>query len=176
MTRCRAPNWVAVDSRLEGIAENAANAVLHNQTELIMTMIRRWATPSNVFESGKASVLASLHLYTLFLHLASQSLCEGWIQHHKCKAVQDLQHLHELMGLDLSAGEMLVGSKKVILADEISTGLDSSTTYQIVKCMRNIVKLRRATMLMSLLQPAPETYDLFDDILLLAEGKTPLGR
>ena len=67
-------------------------------------------------------------------------------------------------------GEMIVGGKKVIYADEISTGLDSSTTYQIVRCFRNIVKLRRATILMSLLQPPPETYDLFDDIMLIAEG------
>ena len=70
----------------------------------------------------------------------------------------------------ICAGEMIVGSKKVLFADEISTGLDSSTTYQIVKCMRNIVKMRRATVLMSLLQPAPETFDLFDDVMLLAEG------
>ena len=68
------------------------------------------------------------------------------------------------------AGEILVGPKKVIFADEISTGLDSSTTYQIVKCVRNIVKLRRATVLMSLLQPAPETFELFDDVMLLSEG------
>jgi ABC-type multidrug transport system ATPase subunit len=65
---------------------------------------------------------------------------------------------------------MIVGSKKVLLADEISTGLDSSTTYQIVRCMRNMVKMRRATVLMSLLQPAPETFQLFDDVMLLAEG------
>lgn len=65
---------------------------------------------------------------------------------------------------------MIVGSKKVLFMDEISTGLDSSTTYQIVKCMRNIVKMRHATILMSLLQPAPETFDLFDDVMLLAEG------
>ena len=65
---------------------------------------------------------------------------------------------------------MIVGSKKVLLADEISTGLDSSTTYQIVRCMRNVVKMRRATVLMSLLQPAPETFQLFDDVMLLAEG------
>ena len=73
--------------------------------------------------------------------------------------------------LSQSAGEMIVGSKKVLFADEISTGLDSSTTYQIVKCMRNFVKMRRATVLMSLLQPAPETFDLFDDVMLLAEGQ-----
>lgn len=55
--------------------------------------------------------------------------------------------------------------------DEISTGLDSSTTFQIVKCLQQIVHLGEATILMSLLQPAPETFDLFDDIILLSEGQ-----
>ena len=53
-------------------------------------------------------------------------------------------------------GEMLVGPKSTLFLDEISTGLDSSTTYLIVKCMRNFVHLAQGTMLMSLLQPAPE--------------------
>ena len=57
--------------------------------------------------------------------------------------------------------------------DEISTGLDSSTTFQIVKCMADFVHLRDGTVLMSLLQPAPEVYNLFDDILLLSEGRPP---
>ena len=30
-----------------------------------------------------------------------------------------------------AAGEMLVGPKRVLFMDEISTGLDSSTTYQV---------------------------------------------
>jgi ABC-type multidrug transport system ATPase subunit len=51
---------------------------------------------------------------------------------------------------------MLVGPKSTLFLDEISTGLDSSTTYLIVKCMRNFVHLAQGTMLMSLLQPAPE--------------------
>ena len=68
------------------------------------------------------------------------------------------------------AGEMMVGPKKTLFMDEISTGLDSSTTFQIVKCMRDFVHLREGTVLMSLLQPAPEVYNLFDDILLLSEG------
>lgn len=54
--------------------------------------------------------------------------------------------------------------------DEISTGLDSSTTFQIVKCIGQLAHHMDYTILMSLLQPAPETYELFDDILLLAEG------
>lgn len=65
---------------------------------------------------------------------------------------------------------MIVGPRKTLFMDEISTGLDSSTTYQIVKCVRNFVHLMDATVLMALLQPAPETFDLFDDLVLLSEG------
>ncbi|XP_027104789.1 pleiotropic drug resistance protein 2 [Coffea arabica] len=71
----------------------------------------------------------------------------------------------------LTTGEMLVGPAKVFFMDEISTGLDSSTTYQIVKFMRQMVHIMDVTMIISLLQPAPETYDLFDDIILLSEGQ-----
>lgn len=55
--------------------------------------------------------------------------------------------------------------------DEISTGLDSCTTFQIVKCLQQFVHLGEGTILMSLLQPAPETFELFDDIILLSEGQ-----
>lgn len=68
-------------------------------------------------------------------------------------------------------GEMIAGPTKTLFMDEISTGLDSSTTFQIVKCMQQIAHLTEATILMSLLQPDPETFDLFDDIILLSEGQ-----
>ncbi|CAN0858781.1 ABC transporter G family member 29 [Linum grandiflorum] len=71
----------------------------------------------------------------------------------------------------VTTGEMIVGPTKTLFMDEISTGLDSSTTYQIVKCLQQIAHLTDATVFMSLLQPAPETFDLFDDIILLAEGQ-----
>ncbi|CAH9075903.1 unnamed protein product [Cuscuta europaea] len=71
----------------------------------------------------------------------------------------------------VTTGEMIVGPTKTLFMDEISTGLDSSTTFQIVKCLQQIVHLTEGTMLMSLLQPAPETFDLFDDIILLSEGQ-----
>lgn len=59
------------------------------------------------------------------------------------------------------------------LQDEISTGLDSSTTYQIVKYLRDLTHLQKNTTLISLLQPAPESYELFDDVLLISEGEPP---
>ncbi|CAA2946671.1 ABC transporter G family member 29-like [Olea europaea subsp. europaea] len=71
----------------------------------------------------------------------------------------------------VTTGEMIVGPTRTLFMDEISTGLDSSTTYQIVKCMQQIAHLSDATILMSLLQPDPETFDLFDDIILLSEGQ-----
>ncbi|KAI4973612.1 hypothetical protein ZWY2020_041393 [Hordeum vulgare] len=71
----------------------------------------------------------------------------------------------------VTTGEMIVGPRKTLLMDEISTGLDSSTTFQIVNCLRNFVHEMEATVLMSLLQPAPETFELFDDLILLSEGK-----
>ena len=64
----------------------------------------------------------------------------------------------------------MVGPKKTLFLDEISTGLDSSTTFQITRTLREFSHLRAATMLVALLQPTPETYNLFDDIMLLSEG------
>ncbi|RZB80897.1 ABC transporter G family member 31 [Glycine soja] len=70
----------------------------------------------------------------------------------------------------VTTGEMIVGARKALFMDEILTGLDSSTTFQIVKCIRNFVHQMDAAVLMALLQPAPETFNLFDDLLLLSEG------
>ncbi|XP_042500566.1 pleiotropic drug resistance protein 2-like [Macadamia integrifolia] len=71
----------------------------------------------------------------------------------------------------VTTGEMLVGPAKALFMDEISTGLDSSTTFQIVKFMRQMVHIMDVTMIISLLQPAPETYELFDDVILLSDGQ-----
>ncbi|GFS44954.1 pleiotropic drug resistance 12 [Actinidia rufa] len=72
----------------------------------------------------------------------------------------------------LTTGEMLVGPARALFMDEISTGLDSSTTFQIVNSIRQSIHILQGTAIISLLQPAPETYDLFDDIILLSDGQT----
>ncbi|WOL15669.1 hypothetical protein Cni_G24450 [Canna indica] len=71
----------------------------------------------------------------------------------------------------VTTGEMLAGPAKALFMDEISTGLDSSTTFQIVKFIRQMVHVMDGTVLISLLQPAPETFELFDDVILLSEGQ-----
>ncbi|VFQ72414.1 unnamed protein product [Cuscuta campestris] len=70
----------------------------------------------------------------------------------------------------VTTGEMIVGPAKALFMDEISTGLDSSTTYSIVNSLRQFVHILKGTAFISLLQPAPETYNLFDDIVLLSDG------
>ncbi|KAJ4707957.1 Pleiotropic drug resistance ABC transporter [Melia azedarach] len=71
----------------------------------------------------------------------------------------------------LTTGEMLVGQAQALFMDEISTGLDSSTTYQIVNSLRQSIHILNGTAVISLLQPAPETYELFDDIIVLSDGQ-----
>ena len=70
----------------------------------------------------------------------------------------------------VTTGEILVGPAKALFMDEISTGLDSSTTFQVVNSIKNSVHILNGTAVISLLQPAPETFDLFDDVILLSDG------
>ncbi|KAK9865807.1 hypothetical protein WJX84_001141 [Apatococcus fuscideae] len=70
----------------------------------------------------------------------------------------------------VTTAEMISGPKRTLFMDEISTGLDSSTTFQIVRNFRDFAHLAGGTVLIALLQPAPEVFDLFDDVMLLSEG------
>lgn len=64
-----------------------------------------------------------------------------------------------------------VGTYPVYFLDEISTGLDSSATYDIVSAFRTMARMRRYTCLFSLLQPAPEVFNLFDRVIIMHEGR-----
>ncbi|OQR89078.1 ATP-binding Cassette (ABC) Superfamily, partial [Achlya hypogyna] len=70
----------------------------------------------------------------------------------------------------VTVGEMEFGMKMVSFMDEISTGLDSAATFDIVKCQKGMAASLKKTIVIALLQPSPEVYGLFDDVLLLNEG------
>ncbi|KAL0330278.1 UNVERIFIED_CONTAM: ABC transporter G family member 32 [Sesamum radiatum] len=95
-----------------------------------------------------------------------------------------VEYIMKILGLDICADtlvgdEMLKGisggqKKRLttgLFLDEISTGLDSSTTHQIIKYLRHTTHALDCTTLVSLLQPDPETYEMFDDIILFSEGQ-----
>lgn len=93
-----------------------------------------------------------------------------------CETCRPVEHyliceMTVVLNLVHHTGEMIVGPMKALFMDEISNGLDSSTTFQIISCLQHLVHITDATALVALLQPAPETFDLFDDIVLMAEGK-----
>uniref|UniRef100_K3WZK7 ABC transporter domain-containing protein n=1 Tax=Globisporangium ultimum (strain ATCC 200006 / CBS 805.95 / DAOM BR144) TaxID=431595 RepID=K3WZK7_GLOUD len=71
----------------------------------------------------------------------------------------------------VTTGEMEFGMKYMTLMDEISTGLDSAATYDIVNTQRSIAKTLRKTVVIALLQPSPEVFSLFDDIMIMNEGE-----
>ncbi|KAJ8525855.1 hypothetical protein ON010_g15266 [Phytophthora cinnamomi] len=71
----------------------------------------------------------------------------------------------------VTTGEMEFGMKYATFMDEISTGLDSAATFDIVCTQRDIAKKLHKTVVMALLQPAPEVFELFDNILLLNDGE-----
>ncbi|KAF7818011.1 pleiotropic drug resistance protein 3-like [Senna tora] len=71
----------------------------------------------------------------------------------------------------LTTAEMIVGPTKALFMDEITNGLDSSTAFQTIACLQQLAHITDATVLVSLLQSAPETFDLFDDLILMSEGK-----
>ncbi|TMW67513.1 hypothetical protein Poli38472_011133 [Pythium oligandrum] len=71
----------------------------------------------------------------------------------------------------VTTGEMAFGNKYVTLMDEISTGLDSAATYDIIKTQRSIAKKLCKTVVIALLQPSPEVFHLFDDVMILNKGR-----
>ncbi|KAL0583310.1 hypothetical protein ABG067_006811 [Albugo candida] len=70
----------------------------------------------------------------------------------------------------VTVGEMLVGGQSLFLCDEISTGLDSAATYDIIQSVRTWAKTLGGSAVIALLQPTPEVVELFDDILMINEG------
>jgi energy-coupling factor transporter ATP-binding protein EcfA2 len=70
----------------------------------------------------------------------------------------------------VTIAEALVSNARLLCMDEISTGLDASVTYDICASIRAWAHEMRGTVIIALLQPTPEVYNLFDDILLMREG------
>lgn len=62
-------------------------------------------------------------------------------------------------------------TRPVICCDEISTGLDAATTFDITRTLSLASRLTETIKIVSLLQPPPETVANFDELILLADGK-----
>ena len=70
----------------------------------------------------------------------------------------------------LTIGEGLITNGRVLLMDEISTGLDASVSFDIVHSLRKKAIANNLAVVIAMLQPTPEVFNQFDDIILLREG------
>jgi ABC-type multidrug transport system ATPase subunit len=71
----------------------------------------------------------------------------------------------------VTVGEMMLLPGEIKVMDAISNGLDAATTFDIVHAMKTFVSTMKATGVVSLLQPSPEVFNQFDDLILLSQGQ-----
>ena len=69
----------------------------------------------------------------------------------------------------VTLGEMLTFTTPLLLADEISTGLDTASTVDITRILSFTARVTNRIAVISLLQPSPEAVALFDEIILLGD-------
>ncbi|KAG8931848.1 hypothetical protein FRC02_002035 [Tulasnella sp. 418] len=70
----------------------------------------------------------------------------------------------------LSIGCILVTMPSVLVADEPTTGLDATTSYNLLLTLSQLAK-RNRTVVLTLHQPRSSAFPLFDRILLLSKGR-----
>lgn len=58
---------------------------------------------------------------------------------------------------------------RILFLDEPTTGLDSLTAYNIIKVINNLKK-SGVTIISTIHQPSKKILDLFDKVIVLAEG------
>ena len=71
----------------------------------------------------------------------------------------------------LSIACELVGSPAVLFADEPTSGLDSFQAERVVAALSELAKVEGRTVVASIHQPRSSAFSLFDDLVLLAEGR-----
>jgi ABC-type multidrug transport system ATPase subunit len=70
-----------------------------------------------------------------------------------------------------SIGVELITDPSVIFLDEPTTGLDSFTATTVIEILNDLAESGR-TIISTIHQPNSETFQLFDQLMLLADGKT----
>eukprot|EP00808_Paulinella_micropora_P013403 g48123.t1 len=70
----------------------------------------------------------------------------------------------------VTLGELLVGGQSVFCCDEISSGLDSAATLDVITVLNSWSKKFGGSAVVALTQPSPDVVEKFDDLLLLNQG------
>ncbi|ORY44120.1 hypothetical protein BCR33DRAFT_717206 [Rhizoclosmatium globosum] len=65
----------------------------------------------------------------------------------------------------------MVTNPQVLFLDEPTSGLDTFTAFSVIQTLRSIAHNDGRTIVATIHQPSSEIYHLFDDLLLLADGR-----
>ncbi|KAJ3106042.1 ATP-binding cassette sub- G member 1 [Phlyctochytrium bullatum] len=65
----------------------------------------------------------------------------------------------------------LVTNPKVLFLDEPTSGLDTFTAFSVIHTLRDLAHSRGQTYIATIHQPSSQLFRLFDDLLLLSEGR-----
>ena len=100
----------------------------------------------------------------------------GWLgltEEHKNTFVGDanLKGISGGQKRRLSIGVEVVSGFSICIAELPTNGLDAKTAFEVVNSARTVAKTGDKSMIMSLAQPSPELFDLFDNCCLLAMGE-----
>jgi len=66
----------------------------------------------------------------------------------------------------------LVTSPSILFLDEPTSGLDAYNAYNVVECLVNLAKIYNRTVILTIHQPRSNIVALFDQLILLAQGRT----
>lgn len=71
----------------------------------------------------------------------------------------------------VSVGETALLNARVVALDGATNGLDAVTAHEVVRYFTDWARQTNGVVVATLQQPLPETFALFDDVLLLSEGR-----
>ncbi|KAK9423095.1 putative P-loop containing nucleoside triphosphate hydrolase protein [Seiridium unicorne] len=72
----------------------------------------------------------------------------------------------------VGVASQLITSPKILFLDEPTSGLDSTASWEVVNYLKNVARRNNLIVIASIHQPSTSTFDLFDKLLLLSQGKT----
>ena len=137
------------------------------------------------------TMLPTLTVHETILDSALLRLPKDMSRSAKEQKVEDVErqlgiyHIrHQLIGSEegtrgISGGEKrrvgiaceLVTSPSILFLDEPTSGLDAYNAFNVVECLVNLVKTYNRTVVLTIHQPRSNIVALFDQLMLLAEGR-----
>ncbi|KAK4546592.1 hypothetical protein LTR36_001809 [Oleoguttula mirabilis] len=72
----------------------------------------------------------------------------------------------------VSVASQLITGPGVLYLDEPTSGLDSTASFEVMSFIKSIAKQHNLIVIASIHQPSTKTFELFDQVLLLSQGKT----